>query len=241
MWIRSDLKKKAKTVLRNIYCKAFLVSLVIAFASGNGGGNSGTKGDKTFGIEFGFEEGLLIGAILAIAIGITVIFRIFVCYPLLVGGRRYYIKSSHYENNKKCFTFAFMGKNYGGIVLSMLLKDIQNFLWFLLLIIPGIIKAYAYRMVPYILADNPNIGAKKAIKLSCDMTRGHKFNIFVLDLSFILWYILGLLALGVGVFFVFPYHHATEAELYKVLKNDALDKNYYIEEDFPLEESVVVE
>jgi uncharacterized membrane protein len=78
-------------------------------------------------------------------------------------------------------------------------------------------------MVPYILADNPNIGYKRAIELSNNMTAGNKFNMFVLDLSFIGWYILGMLAFFIGTLFVLPYHFATEAELYLVLRKNALD------------------
>jgi len=104
----------------------------------------------------------------------------------------------------------------------MLWRLFLNFLWFLLLIIPGIVALYAYRMVPYILADNPNIGYKRAVQLSVEMTRGHKFHIFGMDLSFIGWLLLGLIAFGVGVLFVLPYINATNAELYAVLKQNAI-------------------
>lgn len=105
----------------------------------------------------------------------------------------------------------------------MLWRAFLNFLWYLLLIIPGIVKSYAYRMVPYILADNPNIGYERAVELSMKMTDGHKFNIWVLDLSFIGWYLLGILALFIGILFVMPYVNATNAELYLVLRQNALD------------------
>ena len=103
----------------------------------------------------------------------------------------------------------------------MFLRDVYLFLWTLLLIIPGIIKGYAYRMVPYILADNPNIGAARAIELSDQMTKGEKLDIFVLDLSFLGWILLGSLACGIGVLFVNPYVEATNAELYAALKDKA--------------------
>jgi uncharacterized membrane protein len=125
-----------------------------------------------------------------------------------------------------------------GIIKTMLLSKIFIFLWSLLLIIPGIIKSYAYRMVPYILADNPNIGAEKAIELSNEMTRGHKFDMFVLDLSFIGWYLLGTLALGIGVFLVMPYDNATNAELYLVLRNDAIKNNLCSYEDLLLDQPI---
>ena len=81
-------------------------------------------------------------------------------------------------------------------------------------------------MVPYILADNPNIGYNRAIELSNNMTKGQKFDMFILDLSFIGWYLLGSLLFFVGIFFVLPYENATKAELYLVLRQNALDNNY---------------
>ena len=78
-------------------------------------------------------------------------------------------------------------------------------------------------MVPYIIADNPEMDRKRAIALSNEMTKGQKGSIFVLDLSFILWYILGFLALFIGVFFVLPYFNATEAELYLKIREDAIN------------------
>jgi uncharacterized membrane protein len=80
-------------------------------------------------------------------------------------------------------------------------------------------------MVPYILADNPNIGVEKAISLSTEMTMGHKLDMFVLDLSFLGWYLLGTLAFGIGIFFVMPYDNATKAELYLSLRENALRNN----------------
>lgn len=239
MWIRKDLKDRAKAVLRKIYWKAFLVSLVIALATG-GGGSGGGRSSYQNTIDSGSPFGdnplgwvmliyLIIGAML-VALGI----RILLGFPLEVGGRRYFVQSAQYYDNRGCFKFAFRGENYLKIVLTMFLKGIFNFLWFLLFIIPGIVKYYAYAMVPYILADNPNIGAKKAIAISKQMTQGHKFDMFVLDLSFLGWYLLGVLALGIGTLFVLPYDYATKAELYLVLRQNALDRRMCSYDDLGL-------
>lgn len=240
MWSRRELKERAKNVLRWNYWKAFLISLVIAFAGGSGGGgggNSGYRREYGSGDNFGNftpfgESDTNIIAIVLLAIAavgfillIAAAMRIFLGYPLEVGGRKYFVQSAQNFDNRRCFRFAFDGRNYLGIVGTMLLKGVKNFLWFLLFIIPGIVKAYSYRMVPYILADNPNIGAGKAIRLSNNMTYGHKFDMFVLDLSFLGWYLLGMLALLVGVLFVRPYEDATKAELYLVLRRNALESN----------------
>jgi len=165
---------------------------------------------------------------------IALVLRILIGYCLEVGGRRYFIKSAQYDDNKRCLRFGFQDGNYKGITTTMLVKNIYIFLWTLLLIIPGIIKSYAYSMVPYILADNPNIGVNRAIELSNEMTRGHKLDMFVLDLSFIGWYILGMIPFGLGVLFVNPYFNATNAELYLVLRKEALNNNLCSYEDLKL-------
>lgn len=232
MWSREVLKERAKAVLKTNYWKSFLISLVIVIAGGDGhGGGSGGGGNNSVRSTIGETANQIVDSrsIIIIAIGailIVIAFRILLGYPLEVGGRRYFIRSSEYKDNSGCFGYAFDGRNYTGIIVSMLLMSIYSLLWTLLFIIPGIIKYYAYRMVPYILADNPNIGAKRAIEVSNEMTMGHKLDMFVLDLSFIGWYLLGALALGIGVIFVNPYVNATEAELYLVLRTNAIESGY---------------
>ena len=236
MWSTKELKRRAKAVLKKIYWRALWVSIVIAVAGGtngwHGGGSSGSRnsGNNTYSnIHHSSSTDLnfiLIGLFIVILVlVIALALRIFIGYHLEVGGRRYFVQSAQYKYNKECFGFAFSGQNYFGIVKTMLLKSVFNFLWYLLLIIPGIIKSYSYRMVPYILADNPNIGANRAIEISNEMTAGHKFDLFVLDLSFIGWYLLGLVAFVIGILFVLPYANATEAELYLVLRKNALENH----------------
>ena len=77
---------------------------------------------------------------------------------------------------------------------------------------------YCYLMVPYILAENPDMKAMEALRLSKEMMDGQKWNAFVLGLSFLGWQLLGTLLCGIGTFFVQPYVDATFAELYAVLR-----------------------
>lgn len=243
MWSRAELKEKAKKVLREIYWSALGISIVIALAGGGngwGGRSSGSRSSRN-SYHWNIDNGRFINwtviSIALIVIAIIIAFRVFIGYALEVGGRRYFVQSAQYRDNKGCFGFGFDQENYMGIVKTMLVTSILIFLWTLLLIIPGIIKAYAYRMVPYILADNPNIGVREAIALSSEMTRGHKFDMFVLDLSFIGWYLLGALALGIGMIFVMPYENATNAELYLVLRKNALENNMCSREDLLLNQT----
>lgn len=238
MWTRAELKERAKAVLRVSYWKAFLVSLVIAFAGGHDGGFSGSSKWQVNRSQWnaatggpGYNEYLPFIALGVLVLVLVVMFiafafRIFLGYPLEVGGRCYFKQAAQEDINMNYLTFSFSKGRYWNIVKTMLVKGIYIFLWTLLLIIPGIIKSYAYRMVPYILADNPNIEYNRAIELSNQMTNGQKFDMFVLDLSFIGWYLLGFLAFFVGVFFVMPYENATKAELYLTLKENAMTQGF---------------
>lgn len=164
-----------------------------------------------------------IGTALAVLL-LVVGFRIFIGAPLSVGGRTYFLKGIKGEADPVHLAWVFNSSAYLKVVKTMFMRGLYTILWTLLLIIPGIVKRYAYRMVPYILSEEPDLEADDAIRRSMDMTRGHKWNMFVLDLSFIGWYILGALMLGIGIFFVHPYYEATYTQLYDTLRRgDGLD------------------
>ncbi len=241
MWTRKLLKTRAKAILKISYWKAFLVSLVIAFAGGNSGGGfnfSWNVGNRTSQNPDSGEMFAFWSIIMLITLIVTLLvlaFRILLGYPLEVGGRRYFIRSAQNHFDLNFLGYAFEKQKYFDIIKAMLWRGFINVLWYLLLIIPGIVKMYAYRMVPYILADNPNIGYKRALELSTKITDGHKFAMWVLDLSFIGWYLLGTLAFLVGTLFVMPYENATKAELYLVLRQNALDNGLSSYEELMLD------
>lgn len=106
-------------------------------------------------------------------------------------------------------------EDFGQNFLIGLMTAIFTALWSLLLVVPGIVKAYAYSMAYYIKVDHPDYSWKECINASREMMDGHKWELFVLDLSFIGWYIVGALVLGVGVLWVMPYHEATHAIFYE--------------------------
>ena len=107
--------------------------------------------------------------------------------------------------------------DFGQNFLIGLLTQIFTFLWSLLFVIPGIIKSYAYSLAYYIKADHPDYDWRQCIKGSCEMMKGHKWEMFVLDLSFLGWYIVGALCAGVGVLWVAPYHMEARAVFYDQL------------------------
>lgn len=126
------------------------------------------------------------------------------------------------EGEKWDISHAFHGfkEDFGGSLLLGFLQSLFIALWTLLLIIPGIVKTYSYAMAFYIKQekDNKDMEAVECITESRHMMDGHKWQLFCLDFSFLGWYILGALCLGVGVFFVTPYHETARANFYEALK-----------------------
>lgn len=250
MWTRDELKLRAKAVLKVSYWKAFLVSLLLFFFCGGASGSesagkAGANITSNDGVSMDFDSfssgfsdipelysnnligfntitvaGIATVTLVMLFLGIA--FAIFVSGPLEVGCHRYFTSACCYQFNPSEVGMAFKSGSYLSVVWAVFYRNLFTFLWSLLFVIPGIVKSLAYSMIPYILADNPNIGAKRALQLSQDMTRGHKWDIFVLRLSFLGWYLLGTLACGVGTFFVHPYANSTYAELYMVLRHNAL-------------------
>ena len=100
----------------------------------------------------------------------------------------------------------------------MFLKNLYSLLW-CFTIIGGFIKYYSYMLVPYILAENPNMKPSDVIKLSRDMMHGYKWEMFKLDISFIGWRALGLITFNIGnIVFTDPYMNATKVEAYMYLR-----------------------
>jgi len=114
----------------------------------------------------------------------------------------------------------FQGFNYFGSALgAYLLTILYTLLWTLLLIIPGIIAAYAYSMTFFIIADDPTIGANDAITRSKEMMRGNKWKLFCLYWRFFGWSLLCLLTLGIGYLWLIPYIQTTMAHFYEDVKS----------------------
>ena len=108
-------------------------------------------------------------------------------------------------------------KNYGSSLALYLLIAIFTFLWTLLLIVPGIVKAYSYSMSYFILCDDPQLPANQARKRSMELMRGNKWRLFCLHFSFIGWFLLCLLTLGILSFWIIPYLYTAQAEFYRSL------------------------
>lgn len=170
--------------------------------------------------------GLIVMAFMAL------VYIIILAEPLTVGEKRYFIKARKGEDTKVGIMAEVFKKGFWkNIAITMIFRDIYNWLWFIT-IIGGFIKLYEYKMIPYILADNPKIERKKAFELSKQMMRGNKWKAFILDFSFMFWNILSILTFGIlNILYVNPYKVATSTELYEVLKEKAIENKYdYFEE-----------
>jgi len=161
---------------------------------------------------------MLIILIALVAIAVAIVIDAFIINPLEVGSKRFFLRNLNQTAEVKEIAYAF-DNNYMEIVKTVLLRDVFIALWSLLFIIPGIIKSYEYRMIPYLMADDPTLTRTQAFEMSKNMMHGNKWKAFVLDLSFLGWNILSLLTLGIlGIFYVYPYEFMTDAALYEALR-----------------------
>ncbi len=179
-----------------------------------------TPNAEIFGIV-----GLIILVIALVGLVVGSIYSIFIANPLLVGHNRFYLDSRFAPTDIGRIFSGFTGGNYSNVVKTMFLKSLYEFGWTLLFIIPGIVKGYEYAMVPYILAENPDISSERAFELSKEMMNGRKWDLFVLDLSFFGWSLLASIVV-IGHIFLNPYINATHAEVYLWLRYDALHNGY---------------
>lgn len=106
-------------------------------------------------------------------------------------------------------------KHWKTLAVTGLLEGLYVFLWSLLFVIPGIIAAYNYAMVPYILTREPQLPPREALNRSKEMMQGNRWRLFCLHCSFIGWALLCLLTLGIGSLWLTPYTQAATAAFYK--------------------------
>ena len=220
MWTRAELKNRAKEALSKSYWKLVIVGLI---ASITGSGHNSSV-DFNFTEESSLDLFSVIGSMLPIIFGIGfvaiivgILVDIFIINPIEIGTKRFFLGSLTEDTQIKEILFAF-DNGYKNIVKILFIRDLKIFLWSLLLIIPGIVKAYEYRMIPYLLAENPELTEDEVFRLSRQMMNEQKLEAFVLDLSFIGWELLSGITLGiVGAFYVQPYVNLTDAALYDTL------------------------
>ncbi len=160
---------------------------------------------------------LIVNVIISVASSWTIgLAALIIGGPMYVGLCYYLLIIARGQNSK--FEDLFMGfKQFIRNMLGSLLVSIYVLLWSFLLIIPGIIKAFSYSMVFYIMADDPNISVDDAISLSRKIMDGNKMKLFELRISFIGWMLLGLFTFGLLYIWLIPYMQMAEVNFYEDL------------------------
>lgn len=238
MWTRMDLKIRGKLAFRRNYWASVGVAVVmLIFGGGEIVKRFGQMNDlDDYGMFYstggpGSMAEVMFALIAAAVAGIIsllfLLVKIFVGNLLLVGGSRFFINNQTENASAGALGYGFQSGQYTNIVLIMFLRSLFIGLWSLLFVIPGIIKHYEYLMIPYILAENPGMSREEAFAISKRMMMGQKWDVFVLDVSFIGWRLLETCTFGIlGVFYVEPYYQATMAELYAYNRSAAYQQGY---------------
>ncbi|MGN1316221.1 MAG: DUF975 family protein [Acutalibacteraceae bacterium] len=237
---RAQLKENAKKVFHKNYWHSVIVAFLMTLGAGGVSRfnfdfeeefNSGyieefsANGFSDFFSDFlSSNVAALIGVIAFIAAICGIILSIFVFSTLRCGGIRYFMKlrrNHKVEINEVVANFR--DKTFLNIAKISFLEDIYIMLWSLLFIIPGIIKAFEYWAIDYILAVRPDLSKDEAFRLSKTIMNGNKLDLFVLELSFLGWTILSLFTFSlVGVFYANPYIQATYVEFFDKIRNEAI-------------------
>ena len=194
------------------------VTVTVVTSDDNGNEIDVNETDVAFGIAIFSIVALTVFAIVLVASAVGIAVDVLLINPVEFGCRNFFRRNLDEPAKLSSLTFAF-DKNYKNAVKTAFFKDLFIWLWSLLFVIPGIIKAYEYRLVPYIFAENPDMKYSDILAESSKLMKGNKWKTFVLDLSFIGWELLSLCTCGLlSVFYVDPYKLQTDAALYEAIK-----------------------
>lgn len=195
--------------------------------------NSGSYFATVFSAVFGLTGNAGLARLFVVIGGLLVLFAIyiFIVYVFRVGAIRLFLEGRTYRHIKPgSAAFLIRVGKWFKVAMAMLRYVFFTFLWDFT-IVGGIIMRYGYYMVPYVLAENPNLTGKEAIRLSRAMMKGHKWECFVLEISFLPWYFLNLITLGlVDTVYALPYREAVWAEYYAYIRGLAIDNGVVLSE-----------
>ena len=204
-----EIKENAKNIFSPYYIYCLMIVMINVALSGLQWGL----------VSYGFIAFRLAGQQLLFEffMTISVLLGFFITMPTEVGVNSFFLNLTRGEAEIKDIISPFK-KAYDRVLIVLFLRNIKVLLWSVLLIIPGIYKAYEYAMVPYILAEDSNISNKEAFERSKKMMSGNRMNLFKLQFSFIGWYILAAIPLFAGNMFLSPYTQTATALFYEEVK-----------------------
>ncbi|MBR2523066.1 MAG: DUF975 family protein [Clostridiales bacterium] len=185
-----------------------------------------TSEDMFFGILNGvnmivFKGSVSRSVVIFVTVVALVVFNLFVSNIITVGKNRYFLEHRRYADTKADkVLFVYKFNRTWNVALIMFLRSLFQALWNLT-IVGGIIKTYEYSMIPYIVAENPDIKWRDAFYLSKKMTNGDKRRLFLLDLILVPGYLLSPFTLNlISVFLMSPYENCVRAETYMQLRSN---------------------
>ena len=200
MILRSELKQNAKDQLKNNWGLAIGIIIVCTLIS--------CIPNLLAEID---SESFAISVIIPI---ITLV----ITGPLTIGQCKFFINLANRSNPK--FSDLWYGFNNMLRAIGVtLLVGVIVFIGSILFIIPGIILAFMYSQVYYIMAENPEMSIMNCLKESSRIMKGHKMDLFILELSFLGWGILMVITLGIAGLYVLPYYNATLTNFYLEIKD----------------------
>ena len=244
---RIAIKERSKQILKKNHWLCVIVTLIsgivptlMASASSVNANYTETTTTTTIPsteVFQDFDPLLFIVAIISALAGtvISLVIHAFVTNQLAVGTNRFFLKFR--KNNPtdigELFT-SYKDKTFLNVAKVTFIRYVFVYLWSMLFIIPGIIKAFEYWAVDYILAVRPDTPYQKAIDLSKKMMNGHKMDVFVMGLSFTGWYLLSIFTCGIlSVAYVNPYAKVAMTELYAEIREDAIRRGVISPYDVP--------
>ncbi|MCR5495614.1 MAG: DUF975 family protein [Treponema sp.] len=158
-------------------------------------------------------------------------FSILIQYVLIFAQLSVYLKMSRSPNPVSGKDFIEGFALWARAILSCLWETLWTFLWMLLFIIPGFVKHYAYSMTKYLVIEFEELSVTKALRVSIAITRGHKAELFIMDLSFLGWLILATLSCGVGLLWLIPYREMSMINAYHSLLKEAVTSGIITKDD----------
>lgn len=214
----SELRLKARQSLKGNYWNAVLMAFLASIFGAlivNGG---------TFDLDFKQEVPTVLQdlpkIVARVLLAVIGTFSALSLVHLILGGvvqlgyAQYLLKQQDREISAMKDLFSQFDRFKDGF-LQLFLRKLFVALWSLLLVIPGIYKSFAYSMTPFLMAEDPTLSARAAMRLSEEKMDGHKWELFCLELSFIGWILLAVITFGVGEIFLAPYMNAAFAAFYR--------------------------
>ena len=232
-----DFRKMARESLKGSWLLAVGAGLIASLlggciiTTGGGGGSSGATSSNPSPDPLSFQHTVdsitsdpsVTTFLFAALAMVSIIAIVYLIIMLVVGGA---VSMGYAKFNLNLINktgpdikdlFSEMGRFKAGFVMQFL-RGLYILLWSFLLVIPGIIASYSYKMAPYILMENPDMTASQAITASKQLMEGNKWRLFCLEFSFIGWSLLSAITLGIGMLFLRPYMEAAGAAFYRELK-----------------------